>query len=201
MSTFNSLSTALARSPSRRAEEDSRGEAYLAMILGPSVGAAKAKVIFAIEDLEVKEWGSSGSSKQQEESGAGGTVEEQGPEDGVGDESLDNQSDEEGDSFSSGSDGSSLESSGSECDSVSDSGSDSEESETESVSDSTTSSEFPDPPEPDAEPPQDLQKASRLLARILASHCPPGITEGSAMYLSEDLSESSLLSIPPSLIE
>ena len=67
--TFTALSTALAKnakieplSSSRRfddAEESPKrlARAYLAIVLGPSASSAKAKVIFAVDGLEVKMWG------------------------------------------------------------------------------------------------------------------------------------------------
>ena len=51
--TFSALSTALARNPTHRSTET----VYLALVLGPTIGAAKARVVLALEGLEVKVWG------------------------------------------------------------------------------------------------------------------------------------------------
>jgi hypothetical protein len=51
--TFSALSTALARNPTCRSTET----VYLALVLGPTIGAPKARVILALEGLEVKIWG------------------------------------------------------------------------------------------------------------------------------------------------
>ncbi|KAH9916820.1 uncharacterized protein B0H18DRAFT_1037342 [Fomitopsis serialis] len=57
--TFTALSTALARRKSR--DEDvalpSTGTAHLAFVLGPSVGAARARIVYTVNGLEVKVWG------------------------------------------------------------------------------------------------------------------------------------------------
>ncbi|RDB20244.1 hypothetical protein Hypma_012607 [Hypsizygus marmoreus] len=58
--TFTALSTALARSstsdqehPNVRSPKD-RPRAYLAILVGPSMGSAKSKVMFAVDGLETK---------------------------------------------------------------------------------------------------------------------------------------------------
>ena len=51
--TFSALSTALARNPTHRSTDT----VYLALVLGPTIGAAKARVVLALEGLEVKVWG------------------------------------------------------------------------------------------------------------------------------------------------
>ena len=51
--TFSALSTALARNPAHRSTET----VYLALVLGPTIGAPKARVVLALEGLEVKIWG------------------------------------------------------------------------------------------------------------------------------------------------
>ncbi|KAJ4472510.1 hypothetical protein C8J55DRAFT_520268 [Lentinula edodes] len=64
--TFTALSTAFARcsptgasaSGDSNADEQSPGsQAYLAILVGPSIGTAKSKVIFAVDGLETKIWG------------------------------------------------------------------------------------------------------------------------------------------------
>lgn len=51
--TFSALSTALAQNPTHRCTET----VYLALVLGPTIGAPKARVVLALEGLEVKLWG------------------------------------------------------------------------------------------------------------------------------------------------
>jgi hypothetical protein len=51
--TFSALSTALARNPAHR----STATVHLAFVLGPTVGAPRARVVLALEGLEVKIWG------------------------------------------------------------------------------------------------------------------------------------------------
>ncbi|KAJ3857243.1 hypothetical protein EV368DRAFT_71078 [Lentinula lateritia] len=64
--TFTALSTAFARcsptgafaSGASDADKQSPGsQAYLAILVGPSIGTAKSKVIFAVDGLETKIWG------------------------------------------------------------------------------------------------------------------------------------------------
>jgi hypothetical protein len=50
---FSALSTALARNPTR----PSADTVYIALVLGPTIGAPKARVILVLEGLEVKVWG------------------------------------------------------------------------------------------------------------------------------------------------
>ena len=52
--TFSALSTALARNPVVHRSTDT---VYLALVLGPTIGAPKARVVLALEGLEVKVWG------------------------------------------------------------------------------------------------------------------------------------------------
>src|SRR6267142_2512206 len=51
--TFSALSTALARNPTHRSTDT----VYFALVLGPTIGAPKARVVLALEGLEVKIWG------------------------------------------------------------------------------------------------------------------------------------------------
>ena len=83
--TFTALSTAFARAVNRLGGVKERGEgdqgggrarAYLAILVGPSVGSAKAKVVFAVDGLEVKVWGEREGDVEE------GDVEEGGEEEG-----------------------------------------------------------------------------------------------------------------------
>lgn len=60
--TFSALSTALARRKSKGKDRErggmpERGPAHLAFVLGPSVGAARARVVLVVDGLEVRIWG------------------------------------------------------------------------------------------------------------------------------------------------
>ena len=52
--TFSALSTSLAHNPARRNTD----VVYLTLVLGPTIGAPKARVVLVLEGLEVKIWGS-----------------------------------------------------------------------------------------------------------------------------------------------
>ncbi|KAH9963273.1 hypothetical protein BC827DRAFT_158629 [Russula dissimulans] len=51
--TFTALSIALARNPAHRSTDT----VYIALVLGPSIGVPRARVVLALEGLEVKIWG------------------------------------------------------------------------------------------------------------------------------------------------
>ncbi|KAF9074663.1 hypothetical protein BDP27DRAFT_1214101 [Rhodocollybia butyracea] len=60
--TFTALSTAFARCSRSSASDPSipqtlRSQAFMAIIVGPSIGTAKSKVMFAVDGLEAKIWG------------------------------------------------------------------------------------------------------------------------------------------------
>ena len=99
--TFTALSTAFARAVNRLGGVKERGEgdqgggrarAYLAILVGPSVGSAKAKVVFAVDGLEVKVWGEREGGEEDEDEEKG---EEEGEEEG--EEQDDEQDDEDKD--------------------------------------------------------------------------------------------------------
>ncbi|KAF8683086.1 hypothetical protein AX14_004206 [Amanita brunnescens Koide BX004] len=87
--TFTALSTAFAGALDRGGvtegvESESekragRARAYLAILVGPSVGTAKAKVVFAVDGLEVKVWG---ERESEAEEGDGEEVGEESEEEG-----------------------------------------------------------------------------------------------------------------------
>ena len=110
--TFTALSTAFARAVNRLGGVKERGEgdqgggtarAYLAILVGPSVGSAKAKVVFAVDGLEVKVWGEREGGEEEGGEEEGGEVdedeeeeegeEEEGEED---EEEQDEEQDDEG---------------------------------------------------------------------------------------------------------
>ena len=59
--TFSTLSTALARCPTHRSTDT----VYLAVVLGPTIGAPKARVILVLEGLELKVWGEREHTKEE----------------------------------------------------------------------------------------------------------------------------------------
>lgn len=59
--TFSALSTALAHNPARRDTDT----VYLALVLGPTIGAPKARVILVLEGLEVKIWGERDDTEEE----------------------------------------------------------------------------------------------------------------------------------------
>jgi hypothetical protein len=111
--TFSALSTALARStPPDRTFGDRETEiqpevhhgqnarrkacAYLAILVGPSAASAKARVMFAVDGLEVKVWG------ERDDREVDGLSEEDSDSEGGTDESEDSSGEEEGEQDSSG---------------------------------------------------------------------------------------------------
>jgi hypothetical protein len=87
--TFSALSTALARNQNHV----STHTAYLALVLGPTIGAPKARIILALEGLEVKIWGErekdddadERSSDDWSEEASGDSLVEEAEEDTSGD--------------------------------------------------------------------------------------------------------------------
>ncbi|KAI0052676.1 hypothetical protein FA95DRAFT_1586566 [Auriscalpium vulgare] len=106
--TFSSLATALARNKDRFPELNAEGllkgttyevpvaTAYLLFILGPTVGAPKARVIMAVEGLEVKIWGAGEHEVERTADGLDDSEEEES------DEEVDDEDSEEEDNISEG---------------------------------------------------------------------------------------------------
>ena len=100
MTTFTALSCALARSTSRRPGAQ-RADAYLAFLVGPSIGSARSKVVLALDGLEVKIWGTQDDRDVGSGSGTGSDGEDRigsGTEDGSSDaeDVPDSDDDEDG---------------------------------------------------------------------------------------------------------
>lgn len=102
--TFTALSTAFARAVNRvdgvkeRGEGDQgggRARAYLAILVGPSVGSAKAKVLFAVDGLEVKVWGEREGDVEEEEGDEEGEDEDEVEEGVVEQEDEDEEEQDE----------------------------------------------------------------------------------------------------------
>ncbi|KAF7331032.1 hypothetical protein MVEN_02443500 [Mycena venus] len=92
ISTFRSLSTAFARAagpspgPTRRA--------YLAILVGPSIGSAKTKVIFAVDGLVAKIWGERDDVEEERDDESEESDDESDEED-VSDASTEDDADEQ----------------------------------------------------------------------------------------------------------
>ncbi|KAK0448186.1 hypothetical protein EV421DRAFT_116223 [Armillaria borealis] len=149
--TFTALSTAFARSfpQEGRSKTMRTSRAYLAILVGPSIGSAKSKVMLAVDGLEAKVWGQRDDIRLEDESGSS--------ESDVDDEEDD--SDEEGE-ISDGEEGPS-DSDESDVD---------DESETESDDDDDDDeTSLPPPLSTFAEEQRILRTADRLLSRALVS--------------------------------
>ena len=85
--TFSALSTALAQNPAHRSTET----VYLALVLGPTIGAPKARVVLALEGLEVKIWG-----QQEGIDGVGLSTDSPSEEDDDGDDDDEGSSSDDG---------------------------------------------------------------------------------------------------------
>ncbi|PBK72128.1 hypothetical protein ARMSODRAFT_932465 [Armillaria solidipes] len=147
--TFTALSTAFARSfpQEERSKTVHTSRAYMAILVGPSIGSAKSKVMLAVDGLEAKVWGQRDDMCLEDESGS----------DNNGSENEEDDSDEECES-SDGCEEGPSDSDGSDVD---------DEDETESDDDDRTSS--PPPPSAFAEEQRILRTADRLLSRALVS--------------------------------
>jgi hypothetical protein len=84
LTTFTALSTALALNTSKYPQTEDRktpkARADVAVVLGPSVGGARARVLLSVDGLEVKVWGQRDCDQEEaesdEESGEGEEEEE-----------------------------------------------------------------------------------------------------------------------------
>ncbi|KAI9466661.1 hypothetical protein BJY52DRAFT_1111488 [Lactarius psammicola] len=141
--TFSALSTALAQNQTHGKTDT----VYVALMLGPTIGAPKARVVLVLEGLEVKIWGQQEDVEVARLSSAGPHKE--------GDSDCSSDGDSEGDAEASG-------------DSDEDAGSD--------IADADTAKErasqpylAPKPARTHAEEQQSLRAAERLLARTLVN--------------------------------
>ncbi|KAG7441606.1 uncharacterized protein BT62DRAFT_936919 [Guyanagaster necrorhizus] len=143
--TFTALSTAFARSlpQEERSKTMHTNRAYMAILMGPSIGSAKSKVMLAVDGLEAKVWGQRDDIRLADESGNS--------------ESDDDRSDDEG-----GDDEGPSDSDDSDVD---------DEDETESDNDGDDDDGTSSPPLPSAfaEEQRILRTADRLLSRALVS--------------------------------
>ena len=159
------------------------GVVYLAMIVGPSVGAPKAKVVLGLDGLEVGVWGI-----REDEVGV--------KTNGVSESECDEGSDEEED-YVQGEDNdvdavSSEEEDDGEDDPPPQSDDDDDETSSSSGLSSRTRSLSPPPKPSYAQTEQNLRNAERLLACTLASH-----EGGNGFWMADELGEASWLFLSP----
>ncbi|KAG2132073.1 hypothetical protein DEU56DRAFT_812957 [Suillus clintonianus] len=177
--TFTALSTAFALcsgTPGKDAQNS--GRAYLAVVLGPTPGSAKCKVMVGVDALEAKVWGERNDcSGEPSELGREGAEDVEEQSDNEEESDSDNNSDGEADFNEKGG-----------SDSSDDSGD--EESDESSQAPSPPPSRTPSPSSSPPPPPQLLphtyaqeleahRTAERLLSRTLASAC--GENDGQGM--------------------
>jgi hypothetical protein len=195
--TFTALSTAFAHHCGTKGAR-SFDRAYLAVVLGPTPGSAKCKVMVGVDALEAKIWGKRDDCSGVPSDREGEEVEDDDEKsDGEDKSDLDNGSDGDADSNGSG-DSDSSDSSGDE-EAASETESD-ESSQAPSPPPSRTPSPSSSPPPPSSSPPplsssppppphllpstyaqelEALRTAERLLSRTLASAC--GENDGQGM--------------------
>ncbi|KAK0227119.1 hypothetical protein EDD85DRAFT_729854, partial [Armillaria nabsnona] len=153
--TFTALSTAFARSfpQEGRSETMRTSRAYLAILVGPSIGSAKSKVMLAVDGLEAKVWGQRDDIRLEDESGSSeNDVDESDDEEDDSDEEGESSDGEEGPSDSDESD-------------VDDEG----ETESDDDDDDDDQTSLPPPLSTFAEEQRILRTADRLLSRALVS--------------------------------
>ncbi|KAG1741286.1 hypothetical protein EDB19DRAFT_1705153 [Suillus lakei] len=183
--TFTALSTAFAHHSGTK-DSRSYGRAYLAVVLGPTPGSAKCRVMVGVDALEAKAWG-----ERDDCLGVPSEREREGEED---DEEKSDSEDESDSDNDSDSDGETDSNASGNSDSSDDSGDEEAASETESNESSrapcpppsrTPSPSSSPPPLPQPPPPtyaqelEALRTAERLLSRTLASAC--GENDGQGM--------------------
>jgi hypothetical protein len=170
LTTFSALSTALARSTSLT-NESATSRVYLAILVGPSLGAPKSKVIYGVDRFETRIWGRVDHAVEEE------------PEDDdhSGDELLEHSDGDESVEEAGSESETSEESDGSDLpNEESDEGTGDEEIEEEGQDDDESNQKREDgaqipslsphsPYKSYAEEQRFLQNADRLLARTLAS--------------------------------
>ena len=84
--TFSALSTALAQNQTHGKTDT----VYLSLVLGPTIGAPKARVVLVLEGLEVKIWGQREDVEEAQPSPDGPQEESDSDSDGDGDKRVGN---------------------------------------------------------------------------------------------------------------
>jgi len=185
--TFTALSTAFAFRGATTREDGSR--AYLAVVLGPTPGSSRSRIMVGVDALETRVWG------------------ERDDHSGIPSEHAENQQgtdddEEKCDSGESGSDYGNSDTNSDEGDECSNSDGDEPGSETESIEFSqapsppssrtpSPTSSLPLPPRPSsgsyAQELEALRTAERLLSRTLASSCGENDGQGMASEMRQYL--------------
>jgi hypothetical protein len=190
--TFSALSTALARcsGASARLSASPEGkkvaQAHVAILVGPSLGTAKSKVILGIDGLETRIWGAREGSAAQ---GDGQVDKRDEKEDGESEDEEEEEEDgEEEDEEEGEEEANSLEGSDDDAEEPEESDEeddDEEEIEGEEESDDEESTSSPPLPQVSyAEEQKFLQNADRLLSRTLAAADAEGNGIASEMSMS-----------------
>ncbi|KAJ7983044.1 hypothetical protein DFH06DRAFT_978230 [Mycena polygramma] len=153
--TFSALSTAFARAGAAGSGPRPARRAYLAILVGPSIGSAKTRVMFAVDGLAVRIWGEREESEEDED--------EDESEDDSESEGTSEEEESGGDS------GSDSDSTGSNFDDADASSPPPSRSPSPSPCTSPVPSIPPIPPPPPPSTQQTLRAADRLLAHTLAT--------------------------------
>ncbi|KAG2053807.1 hypothetical protein BDR06DRAFT_1021289 [Suillus hirtellus] len=183
--TFTALSTAFAYHSGTK-DPRSSGRAYLAVVLGPTPGSAKCRIMVGVNALEAKVWGER-DDRLDAPAGREGEEAEDDDEKSDSEDESDSDSDSDCDSDTDSSECVNSDSSDSLCDEEVASETESEEfSQAPSPPPSRTPSPSSSPPpQPHLLPPtyaqelEALRTAERLLSRTLASAC--GENDGQGM--------------------
>jgi hypothetical protein len=174
--TFSALATALARCSGPKAHSQSGvTQAHVAILVGPSLGSAKAKVIMGIDGLEKKIWGMRSAatvsennyenSKEEDEEEEGDGEDQKDVESSEEDEDCPEDSEDEGDHDNEESEDENIDE-----DEDQESVVDGEEADEEEAEDDDEQVSAPPPPYISyAEEQKFLQSADRLLSRELAA--------------------------------
>lgn len=181
--TFSALATALARCsvPGTHDNQSTLTQAHVAILVGPSMGSAKARVIMGIDGLEQKIWGvrnvAARSENTCESSDEDGEEQDGEEDDEAGDDEAEAaRREDDGQDFPDESEGEEDDEESQDDDEEKEEGDDEgsseggEESEEEDVADEDETDSAPPPPYVSyAEEQTFLRSADRLLSRVLAS--------------------------------
>ncbi|KAF9449479.1 hypothetical protein P691DRAFT_759015 [Macrolepiota fuliginosa MF-IS2] len=173
VTTFSALSTALAKSAS--SEVGATGRIYLAILVGPSLGTAKSRVFYGVDQFAIHVWGKRGDPTDGDRSGEGGSGDEL-PDDSDTEGETESETESEGAESSNGDDAE-CSSEGEAEDEDEDQSTDEERADGDGNTDEDVKQENANnysPPAPSihksfAEEQRFLQTADRLFSRTLAS--------------------------------
>ncbi|KAF5363953.1 hypothetical protein D9756_001045 [Leucocoprinus leucothites] len=169
VTTFSALSTALARMKTSDSGAAS-SRVFLAIVVGPSPGAAKSKVIYGVDKFQTRVWGLLDEPSQNEGEEANGSGDEC-PEDSEDEKDDEEANSEESDAESAEDEEDSEDREDDEDSEANSDDSDDDEGKESKQENAAPSNAFPSlsPYQSYAEEQRFLQAADRLLARALAS--------------------------------